>query len=86
VPAVEPSCEGSQEPLHSDDEVWLWGLNHEMEMIPHETEGVDLPVGLGAGLPQGLDEAVSILVIAYDRFPPIPAIHHVVHRSFKFDP
>jgi len=47
---------------------------------------MDLPVGLGAGRAQGFEEALAIPVISDDRLPPIPATHHVVHRTIQLDP
>jgi hypothetical protein len=50
-------------------------------MIPHQTTGVNLPVGLRARLGQLGEKQLPIRVVAEDRFPPVAAIHHVINRA-----
>ena len=50
-------------------------------MIGHEAERMHLPVGLGAGLAQGLDETFAIGIVLEDGFAAVAAIHHVVNRT-----
>ena len=56
-----------------------------MKMIPHQTECVDLPIGLGASFAQGFEDTLPVGVIAEDGFAPIPAIQDVVNRPFLFN-
>src|SRR5215471_20657767 len=56
-----------------------------MEMIVHEAEGMDLPAGFGARLPEGGEEAVAVFVIEEDGLPPIPAIQDMVDGALVFD-
>ena len=53
-------------------------------MIAHETPGMELPSGFGAGFAQGGEEAATVEVIAKDRFAQVAAIHEVVDGSWKF--
>jgi hypothetical protein len=51
-------------------------------MVAHKTPGVDLPVGLQASFPEGVQEQKPILVAIEDRFAAVSAVHHVVDRSW----
>lgn len=44
-----------------------------------------LPIGLGASLGEGGEEAFVIQVIVEDGFPAVTAIHKVVNRAGIFD-
>jgi hypothetical protein len=61
---------------HSGDEIGLGRLGYEMEMIAHETKGVELPAGLFAGFVERGEEA-AIPVIAEDGFAAVTAIHEM---------
>ena len=78
VPPVEAPGVRAQEPLHAGDEIGLQRLGDEMEMISHETEGVDLPAGLGAGFAQSFEEGAPVVVIAKDGFAMIATAHEMV--------
>ena len=47
-------------------------------MIPHQTVGVHLPIGLLASLGQSLQEAPPVCVVPQDLLAPVPAIHQMV--------
>ena len=57
-----------------------------MKMIPHQTEGMDLPIRLGPSFDEGFEERLPIHVIAADGFASVPAIHDVVNRAIVFNP
>jgi hypothetical protein len=50
-----------------------------MEMVPHQTPGVNLPVGFPTRLPQGFQKKQLVLVVQKDGFAAITAIHRVVN-------
>ena len=56
-----------------------------MKIIPHQTEGMDLPIRLDASFVQGFKETLPVGVIAEDGFAPIPAIQDVTNRPFVFN-
>ena len=65
--------------------LWARGLEHQMEMIGHQAEGMDLPIGLGAGLGQSGQEKLRVLGVAEDGFGMIATVHGVVNRSWILD-
>ncbi len=85
MPSVEPGGVGAQKPRHARDQVSLGRLDHQMKMISHQAEGVDLPIRFGAGLTQGFKKPFPIPVIVEDGFAPVPAIHHMVDCAFVFN-
>src|SRR5450756_385012 len=85
VPPVEPGGVGAEKPAHTGHQVGSGRLQDEVKMVAHETEGVDLPVSLGAGFGEGLEETLAIQVVVENRFPSIPTIHHMVDRAGIFD-
>jgi len=64
--------------------VGLGRFDDQMKVIGHETIGVDLPIGLGAGLAERIEEEETIGIVPEDRFTAIAAVHDVVDRSFIF--
>jgi hypothetical protein len=56
-----------------------------MEMVGHEAETVNLPIGFGAGLAQGVQKQLGVVVVAKDDFGMVAAIHHVVDRPRILD-
>ena len=85
VPPVEARRAGPEKPLHVRHQVSFGRLHHQMEKPSPQAQGMALPIRRGTGLAQGFEEPLSIGVIPEDRFPPVPAIHHMVDRAFKFD-
>jgi hypothetical protein len=78
VAAVEAAGVGGQKPLHAGGEVGLRGFDYQMKMVGHEAKGVDLPAGLGAGLPKGFQEERAVLVGFENGLVAVAAIHDVV--------
>ena len=74
---------GAEQPLHAWDKVGLRRLGDEVKMIAHETPGMKLPAGLGAGFAQGGEEGAAVRIIAKNRLAPVAAIHEVVDGSGK---
>ena len=72
-----------QQPLHPGHQVGLRRFQHQMKMMAHQAIGLNLPLGLAAGLGQGGQEHPADLLIAKDRLPAMPPVHHVVNRSGK---
>ena len=64
--------------------IWRRAAIHfnEREMIAHETPGMDAPLGLGARLGEGFQEADAVGVIAEDRLAAIAAVQDVVDRAW----
>jgi hypothetical protein len=56
-----------------------------MKMIAHQTERMDLPIGLLAGLLEGQQKQLPILIIEIDRLPPITPVHDMIDGSRKFN-
>ena len=54
------------------------------EMIPHQAQDVNLPIGLVTSLAQRLDEPIPIRVIPEDEFASLAAIQDVVNRPFSY--
>jgi hypothetical protein len=55
-----------------------------MEMVGHQAETVDLPIGLGAGLGQSGQEELRVARVTEDAFGMIATIHGVVNCSGMF--
>jgi len=55
-------------------------------MIPHQTEGVHLPISFGARLAQAAHEQLPIRVMDDNIFLAVAAIRHVIYRPFVLDP
>ena len=54
-------------------------------MVRHEAVSMDLPAGLEAGFAEGVQEPLTIVVIAEDEFAMIAAIQDVVNRAGVLD-
>ena len=76
---IEPAGVCPQKPLHAGDQVGVGRLDHQVKMIGHQTIGMHLPGGLTTGFGQGLEEALSIFVVAEDGIAAVAAVHDVVH-------
>jgi hypothetical protein len=60
-------------------------FEHQMKMVSHQAEGVDLPAGLHAGLAQRFQNNAPPRVILKNRLPAVAAIHPMIDRSGKFN-
>ena len=76
VSPVKSAVTNLQEPFHPCGKIGLWRLDHQMETVAHEAEGVHLPARLLAHLAQHLQETLPILFIAKDRLTPVSPAHH----------
>ncbi len=85
MPTIEATSISPEEPFHARDEIGLRRLSDEMEMIFHETKGVELPAGFFAGFAQCVEEGAAILVVLEDGFAPVTAIHEVIHGTRKLN-
>jgi len=84
VPPVEPARVSAQKPFHARHQIPLRRLHHQMKMIPHQTQRMNLPARSGANLPERFDEPLAIPVIFEYLLTPIPAIHHMINRARIF--
>jgi len=53
-------------------------LNHQVKVIGHQAPGVNLPIGLLAGLLQGLEKQPPVRIVVENGLPPISPAHHMV--------
>jgi hypothetical protein len=72
VASIEPRRVGAQKSLHPGHQIPRRCFHGEMRMIGHQTAGMDLPVRLGAGLTQSVQELQAVRVILAPGFPAIP--------------
>ena len=84
VLAVEAISVSAQKPFHAGHEVGFGRFDDQMKVIGHQTIGVDLPIGFGTSLAEGVEEEEAIGVVAEDGFPSVTAVHDVVDRPFIF--
>jgi hypothetical protein len=56
-----------------------------VEVIAHQTPGVDLPIGFFAGLAEGFEEQLAVFGAAEDLLLMVAAIHDVVDGSGILD-
>jgi hypothetical protein len=52
-----------------------------MEMITHQTPGMDPPTGFFAGLAQGFLKKFPIAILAEDGLSPVASIHDVINGA-----
>ena len=57
----------------------------QVEMVSHQTPGVDLPIGLGAGFGKGLKETPTAQIVVENGFAAVAPVHHVVDGSWILD-
>jgi hypothetical protein len=81
VPPIEPHGIGAQKPFHAGNQISQWRFQDQMKMISQQTQRMHLPTGPEASFPQRFQKPFPILVVFENRFPPIPAIHHMINRS-----
>ena len=60
-------------------------MNWQMKVVGHEAPGVDLPAGFLAGLAQGFQKALAVLVVLENIFAPVAPIHEVVNGAGILD-
>ena len=79
---VEALGVNAQEPFHAGDKVGFGCFDDEVKMVSHQTPGVDLPAGFGAGFSQRVQEAVEIAVVPDDVLALIAAAHQLVNGAW----
>jgi hypothetical protein len=82
---IETGGIGPQKPLHPGDEVGPRGFDHQVEVVGHEAEAVDLPVGFAARLGERRHEESGVAVVAEDRFGMVAAVHQMINRPWTLD-
>ena len=85
VPPIETASVSAQKPLHTSDEVGERSFENQMKMVFHEAIGMNLPLGLGAGLRQSLQKTAAVGVVLKDRLPTVAPIHDVIDCAGIFD-
>src|SRR5512141_2244888 len=61
-------------------------FHHQVKMMAHQTIGMNLPTGLRAGLPQGLQKALPIPVVLKNGLAAVATVHDMVDRATVLDP
>jgi len=74
------------EPFHAAHQRRLGCLYHQMKMVSHQNEGVDLPSSFLCCLFQSLKESSPVVIIQKDYLSPVSPAHHMVDSTFVFDP
>ena len=85
VAMIEPGGVGAQKPLHASDQIGTGCFQHEVKMIGHEHEGMNLPLSFCAGLGQRFEKHDPVLVVIEDGFLSITTTHDVIDRSWILD-
>jgi hypothetical protein len=60
-------------------------LDHQVEVVGHQTVGVDLKTGFLTRLRQGLEKILAVGLVPKDRLPAVPSAEDVVDGPFIFD-
>ena len=68
------------------DEIRARRFDHQMKMRFHEAIGMDLPVGFGAGLGQGLHKGTPVNIVVKHRGFAIATAHDMVNGALILDP
>ena len=68
------------------DEIRARRFDHQMKMRFHEAIGMDLPVGFGAGLGQGLHKGTPVNIVVKHRGFAIATAHDIVNGALILDP
>ncbi len=72
-------------PTRTGSKCGTGGDEREFAQLVVDEQRVNLPTGLSAGFAQGGHETLPVFFIQEDGFTPIPAIHHLVNRTFVFN-
>jgi hypothetical protein len=73
------------ERLHSPSEVWLPGLEDDVQVVGHNGESADAPTMANRGFTHVFLEPVAVDVVAYSALTAIAASHEVVDRARVLD-
>lgn len=85
VAAVKAGGVGGKKPTHARDEVGLGRLEDEVKVVTHETVGVDVPVGPGAGFAEGLEKKLAVSIIPPNAFTAVAAVENMIEGVLEFD-
>ena len=85
VAASPPVGIRGQQQLHAFGEVGAGRLEHQVEMIGHQHEGVEDPPRTMNGFVQPVDESLPVRIIANDVLPAVAPGHDVVNRISILD-
>src|SRR5213593_1331032 len=76
---VEPTGIGAQKPFHPSHQIGLRRFDHQMKMIAHQTVGMHLPIGLGAGFSERFQKSLTVAIVAEDWFAAVAAVHQMIN-------
>ena len=79
VADVESLGVNPQQPFHPQNQVGLGWLHDQMEVMAHQAIGMELPLGLAAGLAQRGQKLLAVFVVPEDVLTLVPTVHHVIH-------
>src|SRR3989442_3884488 len=84
VTVVQSNRAGALQPRHSRNQIWVGSFHHQMVMVSHETEGMNLPVGFSASFGKGLQEIVAVHIAEENILALISSAHDMIHCTGKF--
>ena len=76
----------AQQRLHSFHQVGIRCLDHQVEVVAHQTEALNLKGGLPEALRQSRDEQHAVILVAKYRFQTVTSAHRVVDRPRILNP
>ena len=82
VRLIRKSCTRTISSCH---QIGVGRFHHQMKMFCHQTIRVDLPIGLGAPFTQGLQETLSIGIVAKDWLAAVTTVHEVIDGAGMLD-
>jgi hypothetical protein len=85
APMIQPQGVTAQQPAHACHQMALGCFHHQMEMIAHQTVGVNLEIRLLAGLGQSLEKFLAIHLVVENVLPAVPTTHDVVNGAWILD-
>jgi hypothetical protein len=84
VSAIESAGVRAQKPFHARYQIGLGCFDHQMKMIVHQAIRMNLPVGLGATLAEGIQKELTILFVLENGLLMVASIHHMINCAFIF--
>ncbi len=71
--------------MHAGNQIGPGRLDHQVEMVAHQTIRMDLPLGLAACLPQCGQEPLAVFIVEENVLALVSAVEDVVHCSGVLD-
>ena len=65
---------------------WPGGLEQQVEVVPHDDEGGQLPAATHDRALKVGEQALPIVAVPDDELPGIAACHHMIDGALEFDP